>query len=54
MNLLVATTHEKQTALVGENASGKLLEALVTFEHLLDLSGELVQTVDDLVATLGE
>ena len=52
--LLVTTTHEKQGPLVREDTSSELLETLVAVEHLLDLTRECMQTLDDLVAALSE
>ncbi len=52
--LLVATTHEKQTPLVCEDASCKFLKGLVAVEDLLDLTRKGVETLNDLVAALSE
>lgn len=49
---LVASSHDEQTLLLGERTPGELLEGLVLLEDARDLAGQLVQTVDDVHASL--
>ena len=50
--VLEAATHDEQRTLVREQTVRKFLQSLVSVEHLLDLTWQLVQTVNDLAATL--
>lgn len=52
--VLIATTHDKQTPLVVQGRVGEILQGLVQFENLFDLSGECQQPLDDLVASRGK
>ena len=49
---LVTTTHDQQRLLLGESLLSQLLQRLVHHQDSLDLSGNLVQAVDDLLTTL--
>lgn len=51
--VLVATPHDQQALLVEESILDELLKSLVGVEHLLDLLGEDLELVDDLVAAVG-
>lgn len=51
--VLVTTTHDQEGCLLAKGAGGELFEAGVHGEDLLDLSREFVQSVDDLVPSLG-
>jgi hypothetical protein len=52
--VLVPSSHDQQTPLLSERRVGERLEFAVVLEDLLDLTRQLVQSVDDGVPPLGE
>lgn len=52
--ILISTTHDQQGLGVNQSILGQLLEMLVGGKDLVDLRRKFVQTVDDLIATLGQ
>lgn len=48
---LVASTHDEQTLLALQHVLGQRLQRLVHAQHLADLLGNVVQTVDDLLSS---
>jgi hypothetical protein len=50
---LVATTHDEQTLLVRQQVLCQCLQGLVHSQDLLDLGGDVVQAVNDLLSSSG-
>ena len=48
---LVTSTHDEQTLLVGKQILGQSLQCLVHSQDLLDLSGNIVQSIDNLLSS---
>jgi len=48
---LVTSTHDEQTLLVRQQILGQRLQCLVHSQDLLDLSGNIVQAINDLLSS---
>jgi hypothetical protein len=52
--ILVASAHDQQALRVRQDSSRKLLQSPILLEDSLDLTGECMETVDDLIPAFGE
>jgi len=48
---LITSTHDEQTLLVGKQILGQSLQCLVHSQDFLDLSGDVVQSIDNLLSS---